>query len=129
MSGNPLDAYQSVEKTTLSGRELEASVLMRAALLLADVQSSWGQPSHEERLDNALRHNQRIWTLFQAELMNPDHPLPAEIRQNLLSLSAFIDKRTFDVMAYPDPAKLDILISINKNVAAGLRGDSSSSGE
>ena len=126
MSGNPLDAYQSVEKTTLSGRELEASVLMRAALLLADVQSNWGKPSHEERLDNALRHNQRIWTLFQAEIINPDHPLPAEIRQNLLSLSAFIDKRTFDVMAYPDPAKLDILISINKNVAAGLRSEISS---
>jgi flagellar protein FlaF len=125
MPDNPLDAYQAVEKTTLSGRELEASVLMRAALLLADVQNNWGQAGHEERLDNALRHNQRIWTLFQAELTSPDNPLPAEIRQNLLSLSAFIDKRTFDVMAFPEPRKLDILISINKNLAAGLRGDAS----
>jgi len=125
MPGNPLEAYQSVEKTTLAGRELEASVLMRAALMLADVQNNWGQPGHEERLDNALRHNQRIWTLFQAEITSPDNPLPAEIRQNLLSLSAFIDKRTFDVMAFPEPAKLDILISINKNVAAGLRGNGS----
>lgn len=125
MSLNPLDAYQSVEKSTLSGRELEASVLMRATLLLTEAQNNWGRPGHEERLDHAVRHNQRIWTLFQAELTQADHPLPAEIRQNLLSLSVFIDKRTFDVIAYPDPAKLDILISINKNVAAGLRGDSS----
>lgn len=123
MSDKPLEAYQSVERSTLSGRELEASALMRAALLLAEVQKNWQSPDLDASLDNALRHNLRIWTLFQSELVRADNPLPAEIRQNLLSLSAFIDRRTFDVMAYPDPAKLDILISINKNVAAGLRGD------
>lgn len=126
MPANALDAYQAVEKTTLSGRELEASVLMRAALLLAEVRSNWDAPNREERLDHALRHNQRIWTLFQAELAAPDHPMPLELRRNLLSLSAFIDKRCFDVMAFPEPGKLDVLISINKNIAAGLRGDSGS---
>ncbi len=128
MSSHALEAYQSVEKNTLSGRELEASVLMRAALLLADAQANWGKPGQEERLDNALRHNLRIWTLFQAELTSPDHPLPAEIRRNLLSLSAFIDKRTFEAIAEPSPAKLDILIAINRNIAAGLRGDGGGSG-
>lgn len=126
MSGKPLDAYQSVEKLTLDGRELEASVLMRAAMLLADVKNNWTTADRDDRLDNALRHNQRIWTLFQSELMGDDHPLPEALRQNLLALSAFIDKRTFEVMAYPEPEKLDILIEINKNIAAGLRGDSSS---
>lgn len=123
MSGKPLDAYQSVEKMTMNGRELEASVLMRAALLLADARDNWTADDRNERLDNALRHNQRIWTLFQTELLSEDHPLPLAVRQNLLSLSAFIDKRTYEVMAYPEPAKLDILIEINKNIAAGLRGD------
>lgn len=126
MPANALDAYQAVEKTTLSGRELEASVLMRAALLLADVQSHWDAPDRDERLDHALRHNQRLWTLFQAELAAPDHPMPMELRQDLLTLSAFIDKHSFDVMAFPEPGKLDVLISINKNIAAGLRGDGSS---
>lgn len=123
MPANALDAYQSVEKTTLSGRELEAAVLMRAAQMLAEVQSQWDAPDRDERLDQALRYNQRLWTLFQVELTAPDHPMPVEIKRNLLSLSAFIDKRTFEVMAFPEPRKLDVLISINKNIAAGLRGD------
>jgi hypothetical protein len=27
------------------------------------------------------------------------------------------------VIAYPDPAKLNLIININRNIAAGLRGD------
>lgn len=123
MHAKPLDAYQTIEKSTLSGRELEASVLMRAAQLLAEVQQNWQAPERNERLDHALRHNMRIWTLFQAELTRADNPLPPELRSNLLSLSVFIDKHSFEVMADPDPTKLDILISINKNIAAGLRGN------
>lgn len=123
MPANPLDAYQEVEKATLSGRDLEATVLMRAAMRLMDVRNNWDAPGRESNLDEALRYNQRIWTVFQSELLNEDNPLPEEIKRNLLSLSDFVDRRTFDVMAFPSIDKLDILISINKNIAAGLRGE------
>lgn len=122
MSANPRDAYESIEKATLSGRDLEASVLNRASALLADVKQRWGEPGLDQRLDNALRHNQRVWTLFQSELMDESNPLPVEIKRNLMSLSNFIDRRTVDIMVNPAPGKLDILISINQNIAAGLRG-------
>lgn len=123
MSANPLDAYQSVEKSTLSGRELEASVLNKAALRLQEVQQRWSTPEHEELLDEALKYNQRVWSFFQSEVSQADNPLPAEIKQNILALSVFVDRRIFEVMAYPAPEKLDILININRNIAAGLRGD------
>lgn len=121
MNRNPLSAYQTVEKATISGRELEAAVLIKAALGLAEVQEQWDEPNLDERLDVALRQNQRIWTLFQAELTEPDNPLPVEIKRNLLSLSVFVDRRTFELMSKPLREKLDILIAINKNIAAGLR--------
>jgi flagellar protein FlaF len=44
------------------------------------------------------------------------------LKQDLLSLSVFIDKRIFEVMAYPNPEKLTAIININLNIAAGLRG-------
>lgn len=123
MTTNPaLEAYQSIEKTTLSGRELEASVLSRAADMLAQArQAEEGQ--RDEQIVDAVRHNLRIWTLFQAELLEPEHPMPDELRQNLLNLTAFIDKRSMELIADPQPEKLDILIAINRNIAAGLRGD------
>ncbi|HNQ05284.1 MAG TPA: flagellar biosynthesis regulator FlaF [Thiobacillaceae bacterium] len=123
MPDNPLDAYRSVEKSTLSGRQLEASVLSKAALKLQQAQRNWQDPDHVASLDEALKYNQRVWTFFQSEVSLPDNPLPAEIKSNILALSVFVDRRTFEVMAYPTPEKLDILISINRNLAAGLQGD------
>ena len=74
-------------------------------------------------LEDALNYNQKVWTFFQAELSMQDNPLPDEIKKNLLALSMFVDRRTFEALAYPAPEKLDILININLNVSAGLRGD------
>jgi len=67
--------------------------------------------------------NQRIWTILQGELAREDNPLPIQLRQDLLTLSVFVDKRTFEVLAYPSPERLDMLIKINLNLAAGLRGN------
>ncbi|HSI21741.1 MAG TPA: flagellar biosynthesis regulator FlaF [Methylophilaceae bacterium] len=121
MFNNPLKAYQTVESATLDGRALEASLLIKSAARLAAVQQNWDAPGREELLDESLRYNLRLWTVFQAEMTNESNPIPTEIKRNLLSLSAFIDKRTFDTISYPDPAKLDILIAINRNIAAGLQ--------
>ena len=71
-----LAAYRTVQKITLSGREIEALVLTTAAQKLAEVQNDWDAPDRDERLDEALRHNQRIWSIFQGELMKEDNPLP-----------------------------------------------------
>lgn len=121
MSYNALNAYQSVERATVTGREAEARVLTQAARKLRVCQKQWQAGNREEMLDEALNYNQRIWTIFQSELGNEDNPLPDHIRRDLLRLSSFIDKRIFEVMAFPEPEKLDIIISINENIAAGLR--------
>lgn len=115
------EAYRDVQKTTMSGREVEAEVLTKAALLIKDCQDNWNVEDHGERLDSALKYNQLIWSIFQGELAKGDNPLPKKLREDLLSLSVFIDKRTFEVMAYPAPEKLNILVNINLNIAAGLR--------
>ena len=121
MNNNALNAYKSVEKATVSGRETEARVLTEAALKLRVCQKSWDNNDRNEMLDEALKYNQRIWTIFQSELGKEDNPLPSHIKRDLLRLSGFIDKRIFEVMAFPEPEKLDILIKINENIAAGLR--------
>lgn len=120
MPGKAIDAYRSVQQETQNGRELESSLLSKAALLLKACQENWDQEGHAERFDDALRFNQRLWTFFQSELLEEGNPLPAQLRQDLLSLSAFVDKRTFEVMAYPVKEKLTVLININKQIADGL---------
>ena len=104
----------------LAGRELEAAVLNKAATLLEDVVGHWQEDADHEQLDSALKYNQTLWSVFQAELMDEANPLPTNLRENILSLSSFVDRRTFEVMAYPEPGKLDILIKINRSLADGL---------
>lgn len=123
MPANPLEAYRNVEKATLSQRDIEATVLTKAATQLQSIKENWTRENHDAQLEDALNYNQRVWTFFQAELSMEGNPLPEEIKRNLLSLSVFVDRRSFEVLAYPAPEKLDVLININLNVAAGLRGD------
>ena len=125
MQNNAVKTYQTVHKETMSGRETEARVLTQGALKLIDCQKNWDAADRNARLDNALRYNQRLWSIFQVELTKEDNPLPGNIKKNMILLSRFIDRRIFETMAFPSPEKLDIIIKINKNIAAGLRGSAS----
>lgn len=117
-----MEVYRNVQKTTMSDREIEASVLTKAAGKLQYCQDNWNAADRREKLDEALKFNQLMWSIFQGELSKADHPLPKKIREDVLSLSVFIDKRIFDLLAYPAPEKLTVIININLNLAAGLRG-------
>jgi len=118
---SPLQAYETVDKKTMSGRETEAAVLTKAARKLKDCQNSWDANDRDEKLNDALKFNQLVWSILQGELKKEDNPLNRKLRADLLRLSAFIDRRIFETLAEPSPEKLNIVININNNIAAGLR--------
>jgi flagellar protein FlaF len=106
----------------MTGREIEATVLNKAALKLKECQNNWDAENRDQKLDEALKFNQRVWSILQAELSRENNPLPMQLKRDLLSLSVFIDRRILETLAYPSPEKLSIIIDINNNIAAGLRG-------
>lgn len=124
MYANPLNAYQKTAKKTMSGRELEAHALTSAAMKLREFQVNWdaenacGYPE----LASAVTNNQKLWSIFQADLSTDDNPMPAKLREQLLSISLFVDKQSFDVLADPTPEKIKSIVDINLAIAAGLRG-------
>jgi len=115
------ELYAANQGREASGRELEASVLTKAGFLLKAAQDNWQGPGHDERLLEALQYNQKVWSFFQAELSDPDNPLPTKLRQDILSLSMFVDKRLREVMEQPLSERLNIIIEIDFNIAEGLR--------
>jgi len=120
MFGSVQAAYEAGRKTSLSSRELEAAALFKAARILEVCRQEWDAPGSRERLGEALRQNLRLWTFFQAELSRPDHEMPVDLRRDLLRLSAFVDQRTFELMAHPAREKLQALIEIDRQIASGL---------
>ena len=121
MYSSSLQTYENVNKTTMSGREVEAAVLTKAARKLKDCQENWDADDRDKRLHEALKFNQLVWSIFQGELNKADNPLDSQLRSDLLQLSAFVDRRIFETMADASPEKLTIVININNNIAAGLR--------
>ncbi len=95
----------------------EAWALTQAAVRLSRARDS----GNLEEIQAALRLNWQLWTIFQSELLSANSTVPDEVRSNVLSLSNFVDKHTLQILREPKPQNLDVLITINRELAAGLR--------
>ena len=113
-------AYRAVAKEIASPRELESNLLLKAAARLQAVIDSWDQ--NRSDLDGALLYNRKLWTVFLGSAMNDDNPLPLEIRQNVANLGMYIMSQTIAVTSNPQVAIVRSLVTINRELAAGLRG-------
>lgn len=98
-------------------RETEGRALLESARRMSEAQN---KPEDKKGLGAVARLNWRLWTIIQSELCAPECALPPELRTNMLNLSNFIDKRMVGFLANPAPEKLDILITINRQIASGL---------
>jgi flagellar protein FlaF len=107
-------AYQQVGKQTVSPRVLEANLLSRAATQLQIVRDDWDNRSGE--LPAAL-----LWNIFVTSVTGEQSQLPRALRENIANLGIFVMKHTLSTQQRPEPNKLDVLISINRELAAGLR--------
>ncbi len=114
------DAYRSVAKKIASPRDLEADLLLKAAAQLQAVSDAWERDN--SGLIEALTYNRKLWTLFLGSVTSPDNQLPANIRQNISNIGVFIMNQTMSVTANPRREALSSLININRELAAGLRG-------
>ncbi|WP_119301924.1 flagellar biosynthesis regulator FlaF [Dongia deserti] len=73
-----------------------------------------------DALREALRLNQRLWSIFQAALSEPECPLPKDVRDNVLALSVMIDRHSMARLADLDGSKIGPILDINRAIAEGL---------
>jgi flagellar protein FlaF len=115
------NAYAKAAQTAQSPREIEATVLMRAATRLQTIRDDWNTKRPE--LDEALTYNRKLWTVLVTAATDSGNPLPDPIKQNVANLGLFVFKHTVALMSAPAPDRLGVLININREIAAGLRGN------
>jgi flagellar protein FlaF len=94
--------------------------LLDAAARLQMIKDGWEAKYSE--LDAALLNNRKLWTIFMTSATNPENPLPVNVRQNVANLGLFVLKQTVATLADPKPESLGALITINRELAAGLLG-------
>jgi flagellar biosynthesis activator protein FlaF len=119
MQNSAARAYQQVGKQTVSPRVLEANLLSRAAAQLQIVRDDWEAKRSE--LKEALLFNRKLWNIFLTSVTGEQSQLPDKLRENIANLGLFVMKQTISMQDNPVPQKLDVLININRELAAGLR--------
>ena len=93
------NAYTKIAKETAAPRDLEASLLLRAAAKLQAVHDSWrDKPTG---LNEALMYNRRLWTVLIDAVMSDDNKLPLKVRDNLTKIGMFVMGETFALMTNP----------------------------
>ena len=119
--GNAASVYGgNAQKNASDPRELEAHVLNKHANLMQALQKDWDNVERAE-LEKVLYANRKLWVLFyDTALENPENERPADLRSNIVNLANFVFKREMEILNAPEKSKLDILIQINRDVAAGL---------
>jgi flagellar protein FlaF len=113
-------AYARTAQATLPPRQLEAHLLMKSATRLQAVKDDWSKAAGD--LDGALLYNRKLWTVFVSAATSPSSQLPQTVRESIANLGVFVFSRTVDIELAPAPDKLGALVAINRNLAAGLRG-------
>lgn len=117
----------SAQKTATDPREVEGRVLLKAAGMLKDLQNDWDN-ANRDVIEATLKYNRQIWMMFyDTALENPEGNRPNDLRSNIINLANFIFKREVEIMVDPKKEKLDILININREIAAGLMAKQASS--
>lgn len=119
MYNQAAQTYQRTQQATANPRELEASLLIKAAAKLQVVRDEW--ETARDQLHDAIGYNRKLWTLLSASALRPENP-PPELKQNIANLAVFIFSHSLRILTEPAPERLTTLITINANIAAGLRG-------
>jgi flagellar protein FlaF len=98
-------------------REMDAAAFSQAAYVMDQARQ---KPEDKELVERALKYNQLLWSIVQADVSTSDNALPEELKANLMSLSIFVDKQTTEGLKKVSDDLFESLISINLNIAEGL---------
>ena len=95
-------------------------MLLSAAARLQAIRGGWD--SKRAELEAALLYNRTLWSVFVTSATDAENSLPTGLRQNVANIGLFVFKQTLTTLIDPKPENLGALISINRELAAGLLG-------
>ncbi|MAH05926.1 MAG: flagellar biosynthesis regulator FlaF [Pseudomonadota bacterium] len=116
-------------------REVEARVLVKSADALEDIKTNWSDDGKWQGLDkkeilsDCLLYNRSIWLLFYDAAIEKQEAIEHQdtqdkqaktLRSNIINLANFIFKREMDILRTQDVSMLESIITINREISAGL---------
>lgn len=116
-------AYGSSASLSTDQRSLEASVLLKCAAKLQSLTERLQADAKDvplEMVEDALTANRKLWAVFLHDAMEDSHDIPLDLKNNIANLALFVSKRTTQMLIEPTPQGIEVLITINRQIASGL---------
>jgi flagellar protein FlaF len=113
-------AYARTAQNIATPRDIEAQALLKAARQLQDVIARWDEP--DSGLVPALMFNRKLWSIFVSDAISDANPEVISTRQNIANIGIFVLTQCAALQVKPELERLQSLIDINRNIAAGLSG-------
>jgi flagellar protein FlaF len=117
MMSNGYTVYNSAQSKTVDARDIEYSLLAQVTSAL--IQAREKPEDLKGRLEAAL-WNRNVWSALRIDLLSEENQLPKQLRASLISVSLWIEKECMSIMRN-DTQDMESLISINRNIMAGLK--------
>lgn len=114
-------SYAQNEVSGLGQIETESRALIVTASTLNGIKEQWD--TRQGELADALEKNRKLWTIIASAIQDGTSPQPENVKKSILNLAMFVFQRTMSIMVEPKPEMLNVLISINMNLARGLGGN------
>ena len=111
-------AYSTHQNAQEDGRDIDKRALLTCAGQLKAALDNGG--TDMKMYEDAIRKNQKLWTLFQVALCDADNPLPNNLKILLLNISRYIDRTSFKAITEFAPNMVTSLIDLNRTIATGL---------
>ena len=105
--------YNKIQEIAEGPRAGELRILSQVTGMLVDGAARGGRA-----LVEACYYNRKLWSIFLADLANPDNGLPDATKASLVSLGIWVQKYTGSVLV---GAPVQPLVDVNRSIMDGLR--------
>ena len=105
-----------LEGRPLTVGEQDAFALLKSAINLSNAKAS----GSDSELVSALDNNLKLWVEIRTLVSKSEHPMPQDIKDNLILLADFTAQKTFEYNGSMNIKTLDTLINTNLQICEGL---------
>ena len=112
-------AYGDASAAVRTDRSVEYQAFAKVTAALTEARDA-ETPDFVAKVE-ALHLNRQLWNILGNDVAEENNALPINLRQEIFSLSRFVDQQTPKVM--DGSAAIDALIDINTAIMRGLRGE------
>lgn len=109
-------AYGQVQQRTASDKDIEITIIQQITRELEAAADAEDPPISQ--MVDAVSRNLQLWTIFAADLANPNNTVADQGKAGLISISGFVHRESMKLLS--GKGEIEDLIDVNRNLLTSM---------